>query len=50
MMGAGVSLKETCSVTRLLASPKSIIMRGTWNVKQCTPVQDNENSSCNKRD
>lgn len=33
MMGTGVSLKETCSVTRLLASPKSIIKIGTWNIR-----------------
>ena len=31
MMGARVSLKETCSVTRLLVSLKSIIKIGPWN-------------------
>ena len=33
MTGAGASRKETCSLTRSLASPKSTIKIGTWNVR-----------------
>lgn len=33
MTGRGVSQKEACSPIGLLASPKSIMKIGTWNVR-----------------
>ncbi len=33
MTGTGVSRKEACSLRESLASPKSIIKIGTWNVR-----------------
>ena len=33
MTGTGVSRKEACSPIELLASPKSILKTGTWNVR-----------------
>ncbi len=33
MTGTGVSRKEACSLRESLASPKSIMKIGTWNIR-----------------
>ena len=48
MTGTGVSRKEACSLRESLASPKSIMKVGTWNVR--TMYRIGKNRSCSKRD